>query len=366
MLDFTKAISITTYPTKESQMCNAHNHPADCTCGWGGDGHLGRRTEGNFSSSHIENSNYRTLAESMTLLAKARGRPVVIPQTCKYCGQDVYFYANEHGSRVFFDILGKPWTKHCCDELPDYIRSKVLKNDDYDCLVNNKKSPIQENRILITNNEVKLKQSLELPKFHNKTKFLKPTTNKTSKRKNKKQKSGTLFIARGKHTTFGHILPFDYKIDLSKSFNDKKEFISITVALQSVSNDFIKVSDVSFPNIKANKVKVSALLRILLVLLNPHNELQEKIKKHERFPNVFYKSKNLFDSGKYRNAYLVMLFFLATVVCQDINIKTKSRPYNSELDLLNHIYPHFMQSSRYKVLLRKNYRYVNNFLSNNI
>jgi len=29
-------------------MCNAWNHSIDCTCGWGGDGHLGKRVAGNF------------------------------------------------------------------------------------------------------------------------------------------------------------------------------------------------------------------------------------------------------------------------------------------------------------------------------
>lgn len=36
--------------------------------------------------------------------------------SCPVCGQSVYFYANEHGSRVFFDELGKPWAKHPCTD----------------------------------------------------------------------------------------------------------------------------------------------------------------------------------------------------------------------------------------------------------
>ena len=30
----------------------------------------------------------------------------------------MYFYANEHGSRVFFDHLGPPWPKHPCTDIP--------------------------------------------------------------------------------------------------------------------------------------------------------------------------------------------------------------------------------------------------------
>ncbi|RUL95185.1 hypothetical protein [Verrucosispora sp. FIM060022] len=35
---------------------------------------------------------------------------------CPVCGASVYFYANEHGSRVFFDELGPPWPKHPCTD----------------------------------------------------------------------------------------------------------------------------------------------------------------------------------------------------------------------------------------------------------
>lgn len=41
---------------------------------------------------------------------------------CPVCGAAVYFYANEHGSRVFFDGLGPPWPKHpCTDNLPRHM-----------------------------------------------------------------------------------------------------------------------------------------------------------------------------------------------------------------------------------------------------
>ncbi|MEV4658846.1 hypothetical protein [Micromonospora sp. NPDC049301] len=37
---------------------------------------------------------------------------------CPLCGASVYFYANEHGSRVFFDDVGPPWPKHPCTDHP--------------------------------------------------------------------------------------------------------------------------------------------------------------------------------------------------------------------------------------------------------
>lgn len=33
---------------------------------------------------------------------------------CPVCGAFVYFYANEFGSRVYFDEIGPPWPKHPC------------------------------------------------------------------------------------------------------------------------------------------------------------------------------------------------------------------------------------------------------------
>ncbi|MGC4746832.1 DUF1707 SHOCT-like domain-containing protein [Micromonospora sp. DT201] len=38
--------------------------------------------------------------------------------SCPVCGASVYFYANQHGSRVFFDDLGPPWPKHPCTDDP--------------------------------------------------------------------------------------------------------------------------------------------------------------------------------------------------------------------------------------------------------
>jgi hypothetical protein len=35
---------------------------------------------------------------------------------CAVCGAHVYFYANEFGSRVYFDEMGPPWPKHPCTD----------------------------------------------------------------------------------------------------------------------------------------------------------------------------------------------------------------------------------------------------------
>jgi hypothetical protein len=38
---------------------------------------------------------------------------------CPVCDAPVFFYQNEHGSRVYFDELGPPWPKHPCTDCDD-------------------------------------------------------------------------------------------------------------------------------------------------------------------------------------------------------------------------------------------------------
>ncbi|MBR1325729.1 hypothetical protein [Bradyrhizobium ottawaense] len=55
--------------------------------------------------------------------ARSIGACYVNPNArCPECNASVYFYANEHGSRVLFDHLGPPWPKHPCTDIPrDYV-----------------------------------------------------------------------------------------------------------------------------------------------------------------------------------------------------------------------------------------------------
>ncbi|MFI7604672.1 hypothetical protein ACIBTV_06065 [Micromonospora sp. NPDC049366] len=39
---------------------------------------------------------------------------------CPVCGASVFYYSNEHGSRVFFDEVGPPWPKHPCTDNSAY------------------------------------------------------------------------------------------------------------------------------------------------------------------------------------------------------------------------------------------------------
>lgn len=92
-------------------MCNAWNHPVNCRCGWGGDGHLGKAA-GVFTS-------VSTSPDSNASWAQAKYRAEAAGYTnpnarCPVCRASVYFYESPDGGRVYFDELGPPWPKHPC------------------------------------------------------------------------------------------------------------------------------------------------------------------------------------------------------------------------------------------------------------
>ena len=47
---------------------------------------------------------------------------------CPVCGQQVFFYSNQHGSRVFFDELGPPWPKHPCTDVNNVALQRVARS----------------------------------------------------------------------------------------------------------------------------------------------------------------------------------------------------------------------------------------------
>lgn len=51
---------------------------------------------------------------------------------CPVCGASVFYYQNEHGSRVFFDELGPPWPKHPCTDTQSATYSPNLSRPDGD------------------------------------------------------------------------------------------------------------------------------------------------------------------------------------------------------------------------------------------
>lgn len=86
-------------------MCNAWNHPPECSCGWGGVGHLGKRTS--TSDPNVWGRFLQFTGISSFTIPNAK---------CPVCGDAVFFYQSSNGGRVFFDELGPPWPKHGCTD----------------------------------------------------------------------------------------------------------------------------------------------------------------------------------------------------------------------------------------------------------
>lgn len=64
---------------------------------------------------------YRSLLTTARATGSSTARFVYPNASCPVCGANVFFYQNEHGSRVFFDELSPPWPKHpCTDSTPDH------------------------------------------------------------------------------------------------------------------------------------------------------------------------------------------------------------------------------------------------------
>ena len=106
-------------------MCNAWNHPIGCTCGWGGDGHMGggrgcdvwnhpiRCTCGWGGDRHMGGGGATPPSPASGTSWKYRDDDFCSPTSCPSCGASVYFVRHNGGS-VWFDDLGHPWPKHAC------------------------------------------------------------------------------------------------------------------------------------------------------------------------------------------------------------------------------------------------------------
>lgn len=93
-----------------------HNHYANCTCGWCVN-YGGRRIDRSQVAADLPRRDARLLLERHAV--RTVSACFVNPNArCPVCGEAVFFYANSHGSRVYFDELGHPWTKHPCTDNP--------------------------------------------------------------------------------------------------------------------------------------------------------------------------------------------------------------------------------------------------------
>jgi hypothetical protein len=92
-----------------------HNHYSWCMCGWC------YKTKSNGYSTkkkkdYVDHQSAGELLASSSANRSYSACFVVPNANCPVCGESVYYYQNDRGSRVFFDELGWPWPKHPCTD----------------------------------------------------------------------------------------------------------------------------------------------------------------------------------------------------------------------------------------------------------
>lgn len=87
------------------------------------EGHWVDRYDWSRYGSGSSNADYaRNRLEEYRVGTSSTARFVNPNASCPVCGAPVFFYQNEHGSRVYFDELGPPWPKHPCTDDPSIAR----------------------------------------------------------------------------------------------------------------------------------------------------------------------------------------------------------------------------------------------------
>ena len=57
--------------------------------------------------------------------SKKKCNAKTIPMTCKFCGEEVFYFSCDHGAKVFFEELGPPWTRHIHEERMKGIEAEM-------------------------------------------------------------------------------------------------------------------------------------------------------------------------------------------------------------------------------------------------
>lgn len=85
-------------------LCNAKNHPLNCTCGFGG-----AKASSSTMKRHAETPDLFVLPRVPRHYTKQNER-------CPFCNAPVFFHRLGNLGRVYFDEPGPPWPKHPCTD----------------------------------------------------------------------------------------------------------------------------------------------------------------------------------------------------------------------------------------------------------
>lgn len=111
-------------------MCNAHNHPPGCDCGWGGVWY-GNQPYAGCGWVRPNEPRPRSMGEQKGTFSAQAGGFTCPNASCPVCGASVFFYQSPYGGRVYFDSLGPPWPKHPCTTHEYIASSGTSRQGDY-------------------------------------------------------------------------------------------------------------------------------------------------------------------------------------------------------------------------------------------
>jgi hypothetical protein len=92
-------------------MCNAHNHPPDCHCGWGGVWYGNAPYGGGSGWLPRTGPRPRRQGEQKGTFSHISSGFVNPNSICPVCGDPVYYYESPYGGKVYFDELGPPLSR---------------------------------------------------------------------------------------------------------------------------------------------------------------------------------------------------------------------------------------------------------------
>lgn len=112
-------------------MCNAWNHETGCSCGFGGEGHLGGGW-GSYKTVADEDFLKKIISEYKDEVRNDYNSFVIPNALCPVCGAQVFYYQSPFGGRVFFDELQPPWPKHPCTDNNNRLKLIETRNLRFD------------------------------------------------------------------------------------------------------------------------------------------------------------------------------------------------------------------------------------------
>ncbi|HIP13397.1 MAG TPA: hypothetical protein EYG73_11860, partial [Arcobacter sp.] len=216
---------------------------------------------------------------------------------CKCCGDEIFFYQSPYGGKVFFNELGHPWEKHCCE--PECCAKKI-ENITYEIL--------NKDRIIESSKEPFWKKDGWTPAIYIKEEYYETSllTKITLKAMNNYQehsfivqnKQFSLFEMReGLAINFRPIDETFFEISFYLDDRDRKYIVIASISLNfNDLEEFIVISD-SLALVKRNNLTNIKLAEVFFKILNISDKYQNK--KQEIY-NLILNNNNSIKSGMWR------------------------------------------------------------------